>query len=121
MISKRAHQILDLIFAGCFFASPYIFGMCDLSPAKTVFFGFGAVILGNGLFNFHFIKLHMKIDLFIALMLFFAPSIFSYKALLTSEQFEVHVILGFLLILMVGETLYRPQVSIAGTKVLLEN
>ncbi len=120
MISKRAHRVLDY-FTGCaLIASPYLFGMGDISSAREVFLGAGLVSFVNVFLFGYSTKLHMKIDLLNGAFLISAPSIFSYKLLLSNTQYGFHVGAGFLIILLVGETRYRREDSIAASKVSLE-
>ena len=119
MISKNAHRILDYVSAAVLMASPYLFGMENIGNAKEVFFCAGLITFANAFISVFSTKLHMNFDLLIGTFLITAPSIFSYKLLLSSAQYEVHIIEGFLFILFVGETQYRHQGSIAGPKIIL--
>jgi hypothetical protein len=120
MISKRAHRIFDYIYGVALLASPYLFGMNHISNVKEVFFWAGLVAFANVFVSRYSIKIHMKIDLLIGAFIILAPLLFSYKRMLSSAQYEVHIVAGFLFILLVGETRYRHEDSIAGSKISLE-
>ena len=124
MISKKSHCSLDLLYGCVLFLSPYLFDMRQITNAKLVFFSAGLLTFANmffpRLFHLFSTKLHMMVDLLIGIFLILGPTLFSYKSLLTSGQYEVHILGGFLFILLVGETRYRHETSIAGSKIVLD-
>ena len=118
MISLKNHRIGDFVWTLILFFAPRIFNLPDIFEIRLTFALAGLLILASTLrFSTRF---HMKADLASAVWLIIAPFLLSYKNILTPPQYAVHVLLGFLIILFVGETGYRHENGPAQTKVTLD-
>jgi len=128
MISVKKHISIDYCIGVFLVIVPALFGMTEPHVVSVIFASGGVTILLNSLimkFGTPFKKisplyLHMKIDVLVGIFLLIAPSIFSYRQIISSGQYVLHVVIGFLLILYVGETRYRHMTSIAGSKPSLD-
>lgn len=99
--------------------APWIFNWFGITPAKWVFVGVGTLLLFSSLGTNYYrslkrkipIGIHMAIDTLSGLYLLSAPYLYSYRELLSKVQYNIHLIFGLLLLVLVALT--HPKIEAA--------
>lgn len=112
MISVRTHNILDYVAAAALILAPWFFNFTQIVEARNLLVGAGIVLtFYSALTRYEFsliqvipLRLHMALDMLLGAIVATGPWLFNFRAVLTSGQAAVHVILGLAAIVLAAFT-----------------